>query len=134
MAITVLGAGLSLIKFHGGIWPWWFHGVAVALITCSITTPVVFLHVREVSRREARRLIGEHMSHEVCTALQILVQCTYLHPLERVQLESEAIERLRVAAREILPTLLDIPASTRPFPSRPVREDGNRKTMAAGAE
>ena len=51
---TVLGTGLSLIEFHGGRWPWWFHGVAVALITGLITTLLAQLHVRELSRREAR--------------------------------------------------------------------------------
>jgi hypothetical protein len=120
-AVTVLGAGLSLIKFHGGIWPWWFHGIAVALITGLITTLLTHLHVREVRRREARMLTGERLSHEMCTALQILSQCRYsknehgeviFEPHQLRQWEGEAIERLRVAARELLPDLLDIPTST----------------------
>jgi phage gp46-like protein len=124
-AFTVLCAGLSLIKFHGGIWPWWFHGLAVALITGLITALLTHLHVREVSRREKRRLTGERMSHEICTCLQILAQCKYLQEVhieatsqspQRTQWEDEAIERLRVAAREILPDLLSIPASARPVP------------------
>jgi hypothetical protein len=120
-AFTVLGTGLSVIKFHGGIWPWWFHGIAVALITGLITTLLTHLQVREVRRREARMLTGERMSHEICTALQILVQCRYskgehgeviFEPDQRMQWEGEAIERLRVAARELLPNLLDIPIDT----------------------
>jgi hypothetical protein len=121
-AFTVLGAGLALIKFHGGIWPWWFHGVSVALITGLITTLLTHLHVREVSRRETRRLAGELMSHEVCTALQILLQCKYLQPNQRTKLESEAIERLRVAAREILPNLLEMSTNIRPSPLSPPGE------------
>lgn len=122
-ALTVIGAGLSLIRFHGGIWPWWFHGVAVALITGLITALLTNLHVREVSRREERRLAGERMSHEMCTSLQILSQCKYLQgeqteassqSPQHTQWESEAIERLRIAAREILPELLAIPADARP--------------------
>jgi hypothetical protein len=127
-AFTVLGAGLALIKFHGGIWPWWFHGVSVALITGLITTLLTYLHVREVSRREARRLAGELMSHEVCTALQILLQCKYLQPNQRTKLESEAIERLRVAAREILPNLLEMSTNMRPAPlSSPEEAEEQRK-------
>jgi hypothetical protein len=123
-ALTVMCAGLSLIRFHGGIWPWWFHGVAVALITGLITALLTNLHVREVSRREERRLAGERMSHEMCTSLQILCQCKYLkgeqlegnpQSPQQGQWESEAIERLRVVAREILPEMLRIPSSARPI-------------------
>ena len=117
VALTVLGAGLGMIKFHGGRWQWWFHGVAIALITGLITTALTQLHVRELRRREARRLAGERMSHEVCTALQILFQCTYLQPDQRSQLEGEAIERIRVAVREVLPNILEIPTDARPIPS-----------------
>ena len=115
-AFTVVLAGCVLIKAHGGIWPWWFHGVAVALITGAITTLLTRLHLNEVSRREVRRLAGERMSHEVCTALQILTQCTYLQPNQRAQWEADAIERLRVAARDILPGILGIPNNARPIP------------------
>ena len=117
VALTVLGAGLGLIKFHGGSWEWWFHGVVVALITGLVTSVLTQLYVRELSRREARRRAGERMSHEVCNALQILVQCEYLQPDQRAQLENEAIERIRVAARDILPNILDIPANARPTPT-----------------
>jgi len=117
VALTVVGAGLGLIKFHGGNWEWWFHGVVVALITGLVTSVLTQLHVRELSRREARRRAGERMSHEVCNALQILVQCEYLQPDQRAQLETEAIERIRVAARDILPNILDIPANARPTPT-----------------
>jgi membrane protein implicated in regulation of membrane protease activity len=116
VALTVLGAGLALIKFHGRGWPWWFHGVVIALVTGVIATLITQFHVRELSRREARRLAGEHMSHEVCNALQILVQRTYLQPEQRMQLEDEAIERIRNAAREILPNILGIPTNARPVP------------------
>ena len=133
VALTVIGAGLGLIEFHGGRWPWWFHGVAVALITGLITALLTQLHVRELSRREARRVAGERMSHEVCNALQILVQCTYLQPDQRTQLEGEAIERLRAAAREILPNILDIPTSARPTPPLSlVQDEGKRKSGKAG--
>ena len=134
VALSVLGAGLGLIEFHGGRWPWWFHGVAVALITGLITTLLAQLHVRELSRRKARRLAGERMSHEVCNALQILVQCTYLQPDQRAQLEEEAIERIRTAAREILPNILDIPANARPSPPSSLgQKEGKRKSgKAAG--
>ena len=126
VALTVIGAGLGLIEFHGGRWPWWFHGVAVALITGLITALLTQLHVRELSRREARRVAGERMSHEVCNALQILVQCTYLQPDQRAQLEGEAIERLRAAAREILPNILDIPTNARPTPSLSLVQGGRQ--------
>ncbi len=131
-ALTVLGAGLSLIKFHGGIWPWWFHGLSVALITGLITTLFMHFHLREVSRREERRLAGERLSHEVCTALQILFQCTYLQPEQRSQLEGEAITRLHVAARELLPNLLEIASHARPVASSFVGEgqSGNRAAAA----
>jgi len=128
-ACTVLGAGFALIKFHGGIWPWWFHGIAVALITGSITTLAAYLHLREVQRREARRLVGERMSHEVCTALQILFQCTYLQPVQRSKLEGEAIERLHVAVREILPGLLEMPTNVRP--TSPSNGRGKAKSVSA---
>jgi membrane protein implicated in regulation of membrane protease activity len=131
VALTVLGAGLGLIGFHGGRWPWWFHGVAVALITGLITALLAQLHVRELSRREARRVAGERMSHEVCNALQILVQCTYLQPDQRAQLEGEAIERIRIAAREILPNILDIPDNARPSP--PSSLGGKLKSGKAAA-
>jgi hypothetical protein len=124
---------LGLIEFHGGRWPWWFHGVAVALITGLITALLTQLHVRELSRREARRVAGERMSHEVCNALQILVQCTYLQPDQRKQLEDEALERLRAAAREILPNILDIPTNARPTPPLSlVQGGGKRKPGKAG--
>jgi hypothetical protein len=130
VALTVLGTGLGLIRFHGGGWPWWFHGIAVALITGLITALLAQLHVRELSRREARRLAGERMSHEVCNALQILVQRTYLQPDQRAQLEDEAIERIRTAAREILPNILDIPTISRPAPPE---WEGKRKSGKAAA-
>jgi membrane protein implicated in regulation of membrane protease activity len=133
VALTVLGTGLGLIKFHGGRWPWWFHGVAVAMITGLITTLLTKLNVRELSRHEARRLAGERMSHEVCNALQILVQRTYLQPERRMQLEDEAIERIRNAAREILPNILGIPTNARPTPPSSLgQEEGKRKSGKAG--
>jgi multisubunit Na+/H+ antiporter MnhG subunit len=134
VALTVLGVGLGLIKFHGGMWPWWFHGVAIALLTGLITAAFAYLHVREVSRQEARRLAGEKMSHEMCTALQILVQCAYLPPDQRVQVEREAVERLRVAVREILPNIIDVPANARPVASvlRDRVEEEKRKSGKAG--
>lgn len=133
VALTVLGAGLGLIKFHGGRWEWWFHGVAVALITGLITSVLTQLHIRELSRGEARRLAGERMSHEVCNALQILVQSTYLHPDQRAQSESEAIERIRVAARDILPNILDIPINLRPTPSVRLGQRPGAKRKSAKA-
>ena len=133
VALSVLGAGLGLIEFHGGRWPWWFHGVVVALITGLITTLLAQLHVRELSRRKARRLAGERMSHEVCNALQILVQCTYLQPDQRVQLEEEAIERIRTAAREILPNILDIPANARPTPPPSLGQGGGKRKSGKAA-
>ena len=142
-ALTVIGAGLSLIKFHGGIWPWWFHGIAVALITGLITALLTNLHVREVSRREERRLAGERMSHEMCTSLQILSQCRYLQDAqaeknsqthEQTKWESEAIERLRVAAREILPELLSIPADARPTPDLLSAEEKAKHKSATTTE
>ena len=133
VALTVLGAGLGLIEFHGGRWPWWFHGVSVALATGLIVTLLTYLHVRELSRREARRLAGERMSHEVCNALQILVQRTYLQPDQRMQLEDEAIERIRSAAREILPNILDIPTNARPvLPFSLGQGERERKSEKAG--
>lgn len=133
VAFTVLGAGLGLIKFHGGRWPWWFHGAVIALITGLITALLTKLNLREHSRREARRLAGECMSHEVCTALQILVQRTYLEPDQRAQLEDEAIERLRVAVREIMPGILDIPTTARPAASvSPGQDNGKSKSEKAG--
>jgi hypothetical protein len=117
VAATVFGTGLALIKFHGGIWPWWFHGLSVALATGFIAVLATYLHLQEVSRREARRRAGERMSHEVCSALQILFQCTYLYPLQRSQLETEAIERIHVAVRQILPNILEMPVDIRPAPT-----------------
>ena len=134
VALTILGAGLGLIKFHGGRWPWWFHGVAVAVITGLITTLLTQSHVRELRRREARMLAGERVSHEVCNALQILVQRTYLQPDQRAQLEDEAIERIRTAAREILPNILDIPNNARPTPPSSLgQEEEKRKSGKAAA-
>ena len=127
MALTVLGAGLAMIKFHGKGWPWWFHGVAVALITGLIAALLTRLYVRELTRREARRLAGERMSHEVCNALQILVQRMYLQPGQRAQLEDEAIERIRTAAREMLPNLLDIPITSRPASPLPFAQEKKKR-------
>jgi membrane protein implicated in regulation of membrane protease activity len=130
MALTVLGAGLAMIKFHGKGWPWWFHGVAVALITGLIAALLTRLYVRELTRREARRLAGERMSHEVCNALQILVQRMYLQPAQRAQLEDEAIERIRTAAREMLPNLLDIPIKSRPASPLPFAQAEKKKRQS----
>jgi hypothetical protein len=44
VALTVLGAGLGLIEFHGGRWPWWFHGVSVALATGLIVTLLTYYY------------------------------------------------------------------------------------------
>jgi hypothetical protein len=69
------------------------------------------LVLRELCRRDARRLAGNHLSHEVGNALQILVDRIYLHPDQREQLEDEAIERIRAAARGILPHMVGMPAN-----------------------
>jgi membrane protein implicated in regulation of membrane protease activity len=134
VAFTVLGAGLALIRFHGRGWPWWFHGVAVALITGLIAALLTRLYVRELSRREARRLAGERLSHEVCNALQILVQRMYLQPGQRAELEDEAIERIRTAAREMLPNILDIPINARPAsPFFPGQEKKKRQSVSGSS-
>jgi membrane protein implicated in regulation of membrane protease activity len=127
VAFTVLGAGLVMIKFHGKGWPWWFHGAAIALITGLIAALLTRLYVRELTRREARRLAGERMSHEVCNALQILVQRMYLQPAQRAQLEDEAIERIRTAAREMLPNILDIPIKSRPASPLPFAQQTKKR-------
>jgi len=127
VALTVLGAGLGLIEFHGGRCRGGSMVSPVALITGLITALLTQLHVRELSRREARRLAGERMSHEVCNALQILVQCTYLQPDQREQLEAEAIERIRAAAREYCRTSLNIPTSARPTPPLSLVQDEGKR-------
>jgi PAS domain S-box-containing protein len=33
VAVTILCVGLLLIKAHGPGWPWWFHGVGIALVS-----------------------------------------------------------------------------------------------------
>jgi membrane protein implicated in regulation of membrane protease activity len=133
VASTVLGAGLAMIRFHGRGWPWWFHGVAVALITGLIAALLARFYVRELTRREARRLAGERMSHEVCNALQILVQRMYLQPSQRAQLEDEAIERIRTVAREMLPTILEIPIHARPASSLSLgRREGKGQSVSRG--
>ena len=108
--VTSLGVGLLLIQAHGSGWPWWF----IASITGSMAALITWLYAREMKRHEVQVRAGERMSHEVCNALQILVQRTYLYPERRTQLEDEAIERIHKATREILPAMLEIPIAARP--------------------
>jgi hypothetical protein len=119
VAFTMLATGLSLIEAHGNGWPWWFHGIVIALITGFTAALLTWLYAREIRHHEVRMQAGERMSHEVCNALQILVQRTYLYPERRTQLEDEAIERIRKVTREILPDILDIPIQSRPQSSPP---------------
>jgi hypothetical protein len=50
-----------------------------------------------------------------------------------MQLEDEAIERIRAAAREILPNILDIPTNARPTPPSSLgQEEEKRKSGKAG--
>jgi hypothetical protein len=114
VAFTILGLGLMLIYAHGHGWPWWFHGAVIALVTGLLAGLLTWLYVCEVKRHERQVLAGEQISHEVCNALQILVQRTYLYPERRTQLEDEAIERIRKVTREILPSILQIPMEARP--------------------
>jgi hypothetical protein len=111
---TSLGAGLLLIRAHGNGWPWWFHGIVIASITGFMAALITWLYACEMRRHEVQVRAGERMSHEVCNALQILVQRTYLYPERRTQLEDEAIERIHKATREILPAMLEIPIEARP--------------------
>ena len=39
---TSLGAGLLLIRAHGGIWPWWFHGIVIASITALMAALITY--------------------------------------------------------------------------------------------
>jgi hypothetical protein len=33
VVVTSLGAGLLLIRVHGGGWPWWFHGIVIIVVS-----------------------------------------------------------------------------------------------------
>jgi hypothetical protein len=114
VAFTILGAGLLLIKAHGNNWPWWCHGTVIAVSSGLMAALSTWLYTCEMRHHEVRMQAGERISHEVCNALQVLVQRAYLYPEQRTQLEDEAIERIRTATREILPTILQIPVEARP--------------------
>ena len=90
------------------------------------------LYIREVKLRENRLLAGERMSHEVCNALQLLVQRSYLCPELRAQLEDGAIERIRNVVRRQLPAVLEIPVRKRPVSSCPARDSENAHKHVAG--
>ncbi len=112
--LTSIGVGLLLIRAHGNGWPWWFHGIVISLITGLMAATITWLYAREMRLHDGQVRTAEQMSHEVCNALQILVQRMYLYPERRTQLEDEAIERIRKATREVLPDLLQIPVGSRP--------------------
>ena len=112
--LTSIGVGLLLIRAHGNGWPWWFHGVVISLITGLMAATITWLYAREMRLHDGQVQAAEQMSHEVCNALQILVQRRYMYPERRTQLEDEAIERIRKATREVLPDLFQIPVESRP--------------------
>jgi len=112
--LTSIGVGLLLIQAHGNGWPWWFHGIVISLVTGLMAATITWLYAREMRLHDGQVRTAEQMSHEVCNALQILVQRSYLYPDRRTQLEDEAIERIRKATREVLPDLLQIPVESRP--------------------
>jgi len=132
VALTILVVGLALISTHGNGWPWWLHGVIISLATGLLASFLTHLQVREMKRREARLLAMEQTSHEVCNALQVLVQRMYLHPEHRAQLEDEAIERIRNIMREKLPNVLEIPLKARPSSHLLPSADEKQRKHAAG--
>ena len=133
VALTILVVGLALISTHGnGGWPWWFHGVIISIVTGLLAAFLTNMQVREMKRREARLLAMEQTSHEVCNALQVLVQRMYLHPEHRAQLEDEAIERIRNIMREKLPNVLEIPLKARPSSHLLPSADEKQRKHAAG--
>jgi len=114
VVFTSIGVGLLLIRVHGNGWPWWLHGTVISLVTGLMAATITWLYAREMKIHDGQLRTAEQMSHEVCNALQILVQRMYLYPERRTQLEDEAIERIRKATREVLPDLFHIPVESRP--------------------
>jgi hypothetical protein len=93
---------------HAGLWnvPWWLHGIVVATLA-AITVGAL----TRLIRHEAKHLmeISAEVNHNVGNALQILVQRAYMNPAEREEMVDEAIERIRVTVRDVLPQ--DAPAA-----------------------
>lgn len=107
VATTSLGAGLLLIRAHGGSWPWWFHGTVITSITgfmaAAITYSVCSSWSRERNRaKNQERIIGE-VNHHINNALTIIRGRKLLAETERDRLVEVEIERIIWAMKEILP-------------------------------
>ena len=107
VVVTSFGAGLLLIRAHGGRWPWWFHGIVIASITgfmaALITYSVCNSWLRDRNRaKNQERIIGE-VNHHINNALTIIRGRKLLAETERDRLVEAEIERISWTIREILP-------------------------------
>jgi hypothetical protein len=73
---TSFGAGLLLLRAHGGSWPWWFHGIVIASITgflaALITYSVCNSWLRERNRAKNQEQIIAEVNHHINNALTII--------------------------------------------------------------
>ncbi len=104
---TSFGAGLLLLRAHGGSWPWWFHGIVIASITgflaALITYSVCNSWLRERNRAKNQEQIIAEVNHHINNALTIIRGRELLAETERDRLVEAEIERIIWAMREILP-------------------------------
>jgi hypothetical protein len=113
----VVSMGILTLPMHAGF-PFWLHGCIISLSTGVLIGGMAHWLVRELRyQAEIRRIrleAAELISHEICNSLQVLMQRDYVDPTDRDQCVNEAIERIRTAVREILPSFSDIRPSDRP--------------------
>jgi len=107
VVVTSLGAGLLLIRAHGGGWPWWFHGIVIASITgfmaALITYSVCNSWLKDKNRAMNQERIIAEVNHHINNALTIIRGRKLLADTERDRLVETEIERIIWAMQEILP-------------------------------
>lgn len=128
----VVGMGILTLPMHAGF-PFWLHGSMIALCTGALVGGMARWLVRELRYqaeiRSIRLQAAELISHEICNALQVLIQRDYVNPADRDRYINDAIERIHVAVRDVLPSVSGIHPVDRPTSLTPAVK---KKSAAAG--
>ena len=107
VVVTSFGAGLLLIRAHGGGWPWWFHGIVIASITGFMAALIAYSvcnsWLRDRNRAKNQERIIAEVNHHINNALTIIRGRKLLAETERDRLVEAEIERISWTIREILP-------------------------------
>ena len=107
VVVTSLGAGLLLIRAHGGNWPWWFHGIVIASITGFMAGLIMYSicdsWLKDRDRVEKQERIIAEVNHHINNALTIIRGRKLLAETERDRLIEAEIERIIWVTKEILP-------------------------------